>query len=514
MCDYLAEKKELKPFYNKFPTKESLLELAKEKSQWFCQEKREILVKELLLQNSHLSLSSSTKANIHALGKSNTLTITTGHQLNLFTGPLYFFYKILDVIRAAKELNSTQEEWQFVPVFWMATEDHDFEEINHFHFQDEKIVWESTQKGAVGRFSTKGLDEVALQVESILGNGQNATYLKKLFREAYTKHDTLTKATRFLVNELFGDLGLVIIDGDSRELKRFFIPVIKSELEQQKSHLKISETTRSLVQVGYHEQVHPRQINLFYLTDDNRLRIEQNGDEYILVDGDKNFTKESILKEVEQSPERFSPNALLRPVYQEIILPNVAYIGGGGELAYWLQLKDYYNAIKVPFPALVLRTSMLLVNEKQSRKLTKLEAPIDILFLKAPELEAYWAEKLSEFPINFAKQKEHLEKQFSDLYTLAEKTDKSFIGAVAAQERKQIKGLEHLEKRLLKAQKKKYASEIERLTEIQDELFPKENLQERISNFSAFYLAYGDKLQQNISKETNPLNGAFKVIVL
>lgn len=514
LCDYLADTKELKPFYNKLPTIENLLQLAYEKARWFPQDRREVLVKELQNQNNSLSLSTLSEENIKSLVNSQTLTITTGHQLNLFTGPLYFFYKILDVIKVSKKLNNLQKEHRFVPVFWMATEDHDFEEINHFHFQSQKITWNSNQTGAVGRFSTNGLDEVAKQIEELIGNGTNGTYLKKLFCEAYTTHETLAEATRYLVNELFGHLGLVIVDGDSKVLKEFFTPVITEELNQQKSHKKITQTTKALIEAGYHEQVHSREINLFYLTDTDRLRIEHTENGFTLVDGNISFTKTELLEEAEKYPERFSPNALLRPVYQEMVLPNLAYIGGGGELAYWLQLKDYFESIAVPFPSLLLRTSMLILTEKQKDKLTRLEASAEDLFLNDVALEADRAKKLSELPIDFSKQKQHLEKQFADLYVLAEKTDASFLGAVAAQERKQIKGLENLEKRLLRAQKRKYASEIARLINIKKELFPKENLQERISNFSELYLAYGQEFLETIAKESNPLEGAFKVIVL
>jgi len=514
MCDYLTGTKELKPFYNIFPSEENLIQLANEKAQWFSKDKREVLVKELQEQNKSLSLSASTKENIKALAHPESVTITTGHQLNLFTGPLYFFYKILDVINASKKLNEAQNQHRFVPVFWMATEDHDFEEINHFHFQSQKVTWESKQTGAVGRFNTEGLDEVAKKIDNLIGNGENGTYLKKLFFNAYTKHETLAEATRYLVNELFGDFGLVIIDGDSKVLKEFFMPVVTAELNQQKSNKEITQTTNALIKAGYHEQVHPRKINLFYLTDTQRLRIENIEDGFTLVDGDTDFTNTELLEEAEKYPERFSPNALLRPVYQEIVLPNVAYIGGGGELAYWLQLKDYFDAIDVPFPALVLRTSMLILNKKQKDKLERLEArPIE-LFLDDVDLEADRAKKLSELPVDFSKQKQHLEKQFANLYVLAEKTDASFLGAVAAQERKQIKGLENLEKRLLRAQKRKYASEIARLINIKSELFPKGNLQERISNFSELYLAYGEEFVEAITKETNPFEGAFKVVVL
>src|SRR5699024_8289181 len=206
------------------PSEESLLQLATEKGQWFSQDKRDVLVKELQEQNKSLSLSALSEENIKALEDSKTCTITTGHQLNIFTGPLYFIYKILDVIQASNKLNESQSDRRFIPVFWMATEDHDFEEINHFHFHSQKITWNSKQTGAVGRFSTEGLEEVSKQIGELIGNGKNGTYLKKLFHDVYTKHETLAEATRYLVNELFGEYGLVIIDGDSKVLKEFFIP--------------------------------------------------------------------------------------------------------------------------------------------------------------------------------------------------------------------------------------------------------------------------------------------------
>lgn len=514
ICDYLAEKPILKPFYNKYPNEESLLAYAKTRSKAFSKTKRERLVQELLQQNRSLKRSTSVDENIQSLSSPHTLTITTGHQLNIFTGPLYFFYKILDVVQLSKKLNEKQTTWHFVPVFWMATEDHDFEEINHFYFRNKKIEWESDQKGAVGRFSTQGLEQLTKELEPLLGRGENGRYLLQLFKEAYEEHNTLSEATRYLINTLFGDLGVVIIDGDSPILKQMFTPIVKSELLEQKSYKTIQQTTEQLLKVGYHEQVHPREINLFYLTENNRLRIEKDTEGYRLVDTDIHFSKTELCSQIEQYPERFSPNALLRSVYQEMILPNVAYIGGGGELAYWFQLKEYFKQVEIPYPIVVLRTSMILLEEKQALKLDKMGVEKEILFKDQPEIEAQWARRLSEFPIDLSVQKTHLEQQFSDLYVLAKETDASFLGAVIAQERKQIKGLEHLEKRLLKAQKRKYAQEISRVTRIKNEIFPKENLQERISNFSEYYLAYGSSLIESLSKETSPLDGAFKIIVL
>ena len=218
------------------------------------------------------------------------------------------------------------------------------------------------------------------------------------------------------------------------------------------------------------------------------------------------------MREIDGYPERFSPNALLRPLYQEVVLPNLCYIGGGGELAYWLQLKSLFDAVQVPFPMVLLRNSAVIKTSKQQSKLDKLKVALEDLFLKQDELVEKHLRKRSEIAIDFTKQKEHLKDQFEELYSVAEKTDRSFLGAVGAQERKQIKGLEHLEKRLLKAQKRRMKDETDRVRVIQNELFPNQSLQERQANFSEFFLLYGPELKKNLFNELDPLAQRFAVL--
>jgi bacillithiol biosynthesis cysteine-adding enzyme BshC len=455
-----------------------------------------------------------TSENIEWLEKENTFTITTGHQLNLFTGPLYFLYKIISAINLAKELKETYPEYHFVPVYWMATEDHDFDEINYFNFKGKKVQWSRQASGAVGRLNTEGLDKVLKVFTASLGFGTNANALKKLFEKAYLDHDNLAEATRYLANELFGVYGLVIIDADSHELKSQFAPYIKKELTEQISYTKVSETNEKINNLGFNVQVNPREINLFYLKEDLRERIVNQNGTYFVNDTDISFTESEILAELETHPERFSPNVIMRPLYQEVILPNLCYIGGGGELAYWFQLKSYYKAVEVPFPILLLRNSALIITAKQTEKLDKLGVSISELFLNQEELVNQHVKKHSKIDIDFSPQKEHLQNQFKALYKLAEETDKSFYGAVAAQEKKQLKGLLNLEKRLLKAQKRKLKDQISRITEIQNQLFPGQSLQERNLNFSELYLQFGGQLIQQLMLNLQPLKGEFLILEL
>ncbi len=512
MNDYLDQKQDLKSLYNRFPSLENFEEQIKEKHTNFDTNNRKTLVSVLENQYQNIEISELTKQNIQTLNYPNTFTITTGHQLNLFTGPLYFLYKIISTINLCKELKAKYPTKNFVPIYWMATEDHDFEEINYFNFKGKKFKWNKGTSGPVGRFSTQGLQEVFDVFEKELGNSNNALEIKKLFETAYLQNDNLANATRFLANKLFGKYGLVILDADKKDLKREFIPYIKDELLYQKSFEKVSETTEKLK--NYTIQVNPREINLFYIENNLRERIILENEIYKINNTNIQFSEAQILEELEKNPEKFSPNVILRPLYQEIILPNLCYIGGGGEIAYWLELKSMFEYHKITFPILLLRNSVLLATQKQFQKADKLGLNWGNLFSKQTDLINNQTQKLSDFPIDFSEQKKYLELQFKKLYTIANLTDKSFLGAVKAQEIKQKKGLENLEKRLLKAQKRKFDEELQRIKELQNELFPNQSLQERQVNFSEFYLEFGNDFIDKLSRTLKPLEQEFNVLEL
>jgi len=514
ICDYLEQSKPLRNFYHRFPTLENFKTQIDEKAATFPMSSRTSLVSSLKAQYQGFDTSDATLQNIESLKNDNTFTVTTGHQLNLFTGPLYFLYKIVSTINLCRQLKAAYPKSNFVPIYWMATEDHDFEEINYFNFKDKKIQWSRPSSGAVGDLDLNGLDEVFDVFSDQLDHTHNAEDLKQWFKMAYLKHQNLTEAMRFLVNDLFKDYGLVIIDGNDRVLKRLMIHYLEDELVNQTSFKLVTETNRQLnsLAANYKIQVNPREINLFYLIENMRERIVEQDGKYGVIGTKMSWNKAELLKELQDFPERFSPNVILRPLYQEVILPNLCYIGGGGELAYWLQLKSNFEANNVTFPVLLLRNSVLLITEKQKEKLHKLNLSFQDLFLKQEDLITKITKLNSEIEIDFTPQINHLKKQFENLYKLAELTDQSFKGAVAAQERKQIKGLEHLEKRLLKAQKRKLNDVIERVVKLQNELFPNHSLQERNANFSEFYFEYGAQLITKLVDNLEPLKGEFLIL--
>ncbi|MGS2762294.1 bacillithiol biosynthesis cysteine-adding enzyme BshC [Sinomicrobium sp. M5D2P9] len=514
ICDYTEKKQALKPFYSRFPEIKAFREQIEEKHASFPAGTRRVLVGALEDQYKNTDTSRETLFNLQALSSDNTFTVTTGHQLNLFTGPAYFVYKIITTVNLARTLKSEYPDYHFVPVYWMATEDHDFEEINHFNLHGKNFRWNRSSGGAVGEFSTDGLEEVFRLFAAELGPGEHAEYLKDLFRQAYLEHTGLAEATRFLVNKLFSEYGLVIVDGNDPALKKLFIPYAENDLLRNTAYHSVSETSEALKETDddYGLQVNPREINLFYLDKGLRERIEKNGNSYSVHDTDMKWEKDELLKHLHEMPQKFSPNVLLRPLYQEVVLPNLCYIGGGGEIAYWLQLKGFFEKEKVPFPVLLVRNSVLLTDTVQREKLAKLNITPATLFLKRDAFINKKVREISDIDIDFSPQKKYLQEQFKGMYELAEKTDKTFLNAVKAQEEKQLKGLEKLEKRLLKAQKRKLSDQVVRMTDIQNELFPGQSLQERTANFSQFYLEYGEKLIPGLIRELKPLEGDFCIL--
>ena len=513
ILDYLDQSPDLHPFYGRFPALEAFQGQMEEKGRCFPSAHREVVCEVLDEQYGALDVSGTTRKHLDKLREDTTFTVVTGHQLNLFTGPLYFVYKILSTIKLAGILKERYPNHHFVPVYWMGTEDHDFEEVNHFNFRGKEIRWNRPYGGAVGRMNTQGLKAVFEKFSADLGPGSRADTLRQLFQQAYLGHNNMAEATRYLVNELFGHLGLVILDSDDARLKSLFAPHIENDLFGQLGYRKVSESIERLNALpgNYRIQVSPRELNFFYLTEGFRSRLVEEEGVYGVLDSDLRFSEDELRKELQAHPQRFSPNVTTRPLYQEVILPNLCYIGGGGELAYWMELKDYFDESGVPFPMLLLRNSALLASEKQKDKAEKLNLDLKEFFMSPDLLAEKKVREISEIDIDFSPQRKHLQAQFKSLYDLADKTDKSFLGAVRAQEVKQLNGLDTLEKRLLKAQKRNLKDVLERVHLLQEALFPEGGLQERNRNFSEFFLAIGPDLLTELLQDFQPLEQNFSI---
>jgi bacillithiol biosynthesis cysteine-adding enzyme BshC len=332
MEDYVSQAAGLRSFYGNSPDVAGLNAQRTLKKAVYTQAQRTVLQDVLREQYRDLKAVDVVERQIELLGDPKTTTVVTGHQLNLFSGPLYFLYKIISVINLAEALSDQKTLGAVVPVYWMATEDHDFEEINFFKVNGVKLQWTPKYKisGPVGRYATKGLEAILPALEALLGTHKNAQYLVELFEDAYVKQPTLAKATRYFAHTLFGDKGLVVIDGDHPALKKMLIPHIEKDLFEQLAFKHVSQTAQSLLDKNYHVQVNPRPINYFYMEDGLRERIVAVEGGFEVLNTKKFFTPLEMKAHIASNPENFSPNVIARPLYQELILPNIAYTGGGG----------------------------------------------------------------------------------------------------------------------------------------------------------------------------------------
>ncbi|AMM51173.1 bacillithiol biosynthesis cysteine-adding enzyme BshC [Rufibacter sp. DG15C] len=483
VVDYLNRDAKLQPFYQHFPEVSAFSKIMEERQYPAAQ--RQVLVEELQRQYQGVEVPEAVQANISALSQEQTYTITTGHQLNIFTGPLYFIYKIVTAITAARALQQAYPDQTFVPVYWMATEDHDFAEVNHFTLFGKTYTWESEEKGAVGRFATDGLNEIL--------DALPEQY--ELFEEAYTNSSTLAEATRKIVTGLFGAYGVVCIDGDSPAFKRLFIPAAQKELTEQASYKAITRTNEALQAQGYKPQVMTREINLFYLDNQLRERIVQEDGHYKVLNTPLVFTEAEILQHLQEHPERFSPNVVLRPLYQEMVLPNLAYIGGGAEVAYWFQLKGIFEAFQVPFPAVMLRNSAMYLTKPNAQRLEKLGLTPLEMFREMPELKKRLAELLNQEELSLEAQRHALETAYKQVEELAQSIDPTLVKAVGAEAQKASQSLQMLEKKLNKAIENKNDTAYNQLANLKDKLFPTGVLQERVDNLLSYQTNNPDFIQ-------------------
>jgi bacillithiol biosynthesis cysteine-adding enzyme BshC len=510
VADYIAGDEKLTSFLKHPVSMDGIRQSIESRKQFNTN--RQLLVDALNQQYNNVNVTDAVKENIHKLLSPNTFTICTAHQPNIFTGPLYFLYKILHAAKLADILKKEMPQYDFVPVYYMGSEDADLDELNNITIQGNKLVWQTKQTGAVGRMKVD--DELLKLIHAIKGQIAvlpNGKELVQLFVESYKKGTTIQQATFELINKLLGDFGMIVLIPDNADLKRAYIPVIKKELLEGFSH-SLVEATASELDKHYKVQASGRDINLFYLIDDKRERIEKVDGQYTVSSLQLNFSEAEILRELEDHPERFSPNVILRGVFQETILPNIAFIGGGGEVAYWLELKSVFEAVNVPYPMLVLRNSFLLMNEEQKQKLDKLGFAIAELFQPELELINQLVQKRTTNELSLNDEIAALQKLYNQLKQKAEPVDKTLLPHIESLLVKAQKRVEELEKKILRSEKRKYEAEHRQIQSLKQTLFPNDSLQERIENIGYFYGVYGKKLLNVLYDNSLGLEQEFVVL--
>ena len=510
VLDYLKADESLKSFYRHPATLEGIKQSIEERKGFKTD--RKLLVDQLKFQYRDVSPNSLQLSYIEKLLQENTFTITTAHQPNVFTGHLYFIYKIMHAIKMADELQKLIPENNFVPVYYMGSEDADLEELGEVVVAGKKLVWETKQTGAVGRMH---IDAAFLKIIKEIG-GQigvqqfGAAMISKM-EKAYTIGKSIETATFEFVNDLFASFGLIILLPDEATLKKSFEPVIKKEIEEQFSSRELQKTIAAFPP-KYKIQAAGRDLNLFYLDKDSRQRLLLRETGFAIENTDRVFTKQTMLEEIENEPRNFSANVILRPLYQEYILPNIVFIGGGGELAYWLELKSVFAAASIPYPVLMLRNSFALLDKKTAAAIKKLNFSFADFFKGEHELVNAVVVRDSENKISVSEEKFALLKIYSTLRKDAAAVDKSLERHVWALQAKAINHIDQLEKKMIRSAKKGFKVQIKNISKIKSILFPAGTLQERVEGLLYFYSEFGTALLQDIYENSPALEPKFVLL--
>lgn len=488
VTDYLADAPALRPFYGSRPDKEGIKSAIAARKQF--PQQRKALVEALQAQYESVHTTAAVQQNILSLEAENTFTITTAHQPAIFTGTLYFIYKILHVIRIAEWLQKEMPAHRFVPVYYMGSEDADLEELGNIWLNGEKLSWSTKQTGAVGRMQPKGLEQLINRIEGELSVQPYGPELISMLRSCYEQSDSIQTATFKLVDTLFARFGLIVLIPDNAAFKRMLAPVFKDDLLHETASGLVTETTAAL-EKHYKVQAHPRAINLFYLEAGLRARIEKEGNEWIVTGTNKRFSESQLIAELNQHPERFSPNVILRGILQETILPNILFVGGGGELAYWMELKKVFAHYQVPYPILVVRNSFLVVEKKWKEKIDKLGFTEKDFFSSEQDILTRLVLHNTPDGLRLEDELDAVKAFYAALKKKAGATDKTLEQHIEALRAKATRPLYELEKKMMRAEKRKYKDQQRQIQHIRKVLFPNNSLQERIDNFMPFYAQWG-----------------------
>ncbi|MEZ4909802.1 MAG: bacillithiol biosynthesis cysteine-adding enzyme BshC [Saprospiraceae bacterium] len=467
-----------------------------------------------VLQCNYSDTTTSLQAEyIEQVSNERTFTITTAHQPVIFGGPAFYIYKIASVIHLSTTLRLRFPEYNFVPVFVNGGEDHDFDEVKKtFLFQNE-IQWDTDQKGAVGRFNTEGLQAILQEFSAILGNSDTAQNISDMLKESLEVARDYNDFVFHWLNKLFGKYGLLVLNMDDPKLKHNFIPIFKKEIEDMPSQDIIKHTQDDLGELGFKPQAYAREVNIFYLSDGARDRIVYQDGNYMI--GDSIYTKHEIFEILNKSPENFSPNVILRPLYQEFSLPDIAFIGGGGEIAYWIERKKQFAYFGVYFPTIIRRNSFLIVPKTLQKTIQNLHLNVDDLFMTEHVVVSKYLDIASKHALDFSEEEKQILFSIDAIAAKAYHIDATLEPLVKSEGAKLMKNLSNVQHRILKAAKQKEETALQQIHNLYQKLFPDGGLQERRDNFFSF-MANSHKvdLLDYIIKNSNPLDKHFKVVLM
>lgn len=526
--DYLYEFQNVQEFYeNNFRSKEDYISLFKKISQ--SKSKREFDLSGLLKDQyaDSANVSSKTLRNIELLNNHKTIAILTGQQLGILGGPLYTIAKILTTIRLANQFSERYDEFKFIPVFWLEGDDHDFNEVRSINIFDvenqilnigykEEISDDDAKQSIGGILFDESLNEFFTKLEGSLRETEFKPELLSRLKEYYKVGKSFKQSFKDLLMWLFDEYGLVIFDPQDPKIKSILKPIFKKEVNDFSIHTQKLIQTSARLEELYHAQVKVKPVNLFYHTDDGRFSIEPVDDIFKLRRKRKQFTKDEILAEIENAPERFSPNVLLRPICQDYIFPTGFYVAGPSEISYFAQVTPLYNFYNIVTPIVYPRASFTLLEKNVAAALDKYDLSMNDIFLGFDELKEKVIAELSENNIEnvFHESENDIELIFDKLKENLFAIDKTLVDSSGKTKEKILSAINELKTKAVKAQENKHETTIRQLTRISNLLYPNGNLQEREINFTYFYNKYGRELIRKLYDEISVSEFEHQIITL
>ncbi|MEP7195424.1 MAG: bacillithiol biosynthesis cysteine-adding enzyme BshC [Saprospiraceae bacterium] len=445
-----------------------------------------------ILKNQYSKIEDSIITNqIIALQSENCFTVVCAHQAVMLGGPLYWWYKICHTIGLCKSLSNKFPNYKFVPIYYAGTEDHDLDEINHLHIFNKKYIWDNSQSGATGRMSVENIASLLDEVKQAFQNSSEVLIeldeIKKFLNDAIDYADFFRK----FVHHLFGKHGLLFFNPDDKEAKSLFKNFMKNEVENNFVEKYTSSSIQKLSELSFQAQAHVREINLFYLSDQYRVGIYKDKENYCTKDEQYRWSKSSILKEIDEFPDRFSPNVLTRPLYQEFLFPNLIFIGGGAEVAYWMQLKSVFEHLNITYPILFRRFSGLIINENLKERIRKTGVEWMDYLEDVQSINTKYLKLNSSLISGIKNSQEKIDALLKHHAAFALNFSSSFQSSFEAELTKLEQQLDKLSAKLFKEEKSTHEVNLNKIQKIKDSLFPNKNLQERQESGLTYYLEYG-----------------------
>ena len=455
-------------------------------------------------QYKNQKFSEKTKSNIELIKNENTIAVITGQQLGLMGGPLYTIYKIFTAVKLSEYLNEKFKNYNFIPVFWMAGDDHDFEEISNVKLLNNEneiqtiLYNEEIQKeenlGSVGSLKfTEALIEFKQKIFSFLRDTEFRSELNNFADEVLDSNLTIAESFFKFTFKIFDETGLIIFNPQDKEVKKLLVPIFKKELNNFKLHTKDILLTSVDLDENYHSQVKVKPINLFLSDETGRHLIEPADDEFRLKGKRKKITLAEIFNLLDEKPECFSPNVLLRPICEDFLFPTGFYVAGPGEVNYYAQVVPLYKHFNIQHPFVFPRASATIIESNIAKILMKYNLSTQQFFGDFEKMKETTLNSISDNNVEqiFANCSANITNELNQLSNLLESIDKTLIDPTKNTNDKILNQLEILKTKALKLQETKYDATIRQLKKARNSIYPNDNLQERELGILNFINKYG-----------------------